>query len=238
MKQKKLLIKLAPILVIILISVLISGCSSTKANNGSGDSGDPGATADTQTGNQADTQADNEEGATEEEMESDASDNPEDIIKVEITIEDGGVIALDLDKSKAPLTVANFVSLASDGFYDGLTFHRIIPGFMIQGGDPSGDGTGGTDNKVKGEFESNGVTNNISHKRGVISMARRGDSMDSASCQFFITNADSTFLDGDYAAFGFVTSGMDVVDRISAVETGANDKPIEDVVIKSIKVVQ
>jgi peptidyl-prolyl cis-trans isomerase B (cyclophilin B) len=156
--------------------------------------------------------------------------------KVEITMQDGGKILLELDGKAAPKTVANFVKLADEGFYDGLTFHRIIPGFMIQGGDPQGTGMGGSDETIPGEFSSNGVENPISHERGVISMARSSDP-DSASSQFFITNADSVFLDGDYAAFGHVTECMDVVDKISAVQTGANDKPVEDVVIKSIKVV-
>lgn len=158
-------------------------------------------------------------------------------IKAEITMEDGGVMALELDKEAAPLTVENFVNLVEEGFYDGLTFHRIIPDFMIQGGDPTGTGTGDSDSSIKGEFAENGWDNPISHKRGVISMARSLDP-DSASCQFFITNADSVFLDGQYAAFGHVTSGMEVVDQISAVERDASDKPLEDVVIKTIKIVE
>ncbi|MDR1589471.1 MAG: peptidylprolyl isomerase [Oscillospiraceae bacterium] len=157
--------------------------------------------------------------------------------RVEITMESGGTILLELDAKTAPITVENFINLAKDGFYDGLTFHRIIPDFMIQGGDPEGTGTGGSDKTIKGEFESNGVANGISHKRGVISMARANDK-DSASSQFFITNADSTFLDGEYAAFGRVLEGMDVVDEISAVPTTGSpeDRPLEPVVIKTIKV--
>ncbi len=158
------------------------------------------------------------------------------IVNVDITMEDGGVISLALDKEAAPLSVENFVNLVNEGFYDGLTFHRIIPGFMIQGGDPTGTGMGDSDSTVAGEFAQNGWNNPISHERGVISMARSQDP-DSASCQFFITNEDSTFLDGQYAAFGHVTGGMDVVDKISAVERDASNKPLEDVVIKSIKVV-
>ena len=160
------------------------------------------------------------------------------LVKVEITMESGGVIELELDRSAAPITVENFVKLAEDGFYDGLTFHRIIPGFMIQGGDPKGTGAGGSDKSIKGEFADNGHENPISHERGVISMARRGNDNDSATCQFFITNADSQrSLDGQYAAFGHVTSGMDVVDEISEVDTDGNDKPLEDVVIKTIRVI-
>lgn len=114
----------------------------------------------------------------------------------------------------APITVTNFVNLAKKGFYNGLTFHRIMSGFMIQGGDPNGDGTGGSEETIKGEFKSNGIENTMSHKRGVISMARTQNDPDSASSQFFIVQADSDFLDGDYAAFGKVTAGMDIVDKI------------------------
>lgn len=131
----------------------------------------------------------------------------------EIVVKDYGTIKVELDADTAPITVTNFVNLAKDGFYDGLTFHRIISGFMIQGGDPNGDGTGGSDETIKGEFSENGVENNISHERGVISMARAQD-MDSASSQFFIMHADADYLDGNYAAFGHVTEGMEVVDAI------------------------
>ena len=130
-----------------------------------------------------------------------------------IDIADYGVIELELYGSVAPLTVTNFVNLVNDGFYDGLTFHRIIDGFMIQGGDPLGTGMGGSENTIVGEFAANGVDNTLSHKRGVISMARSQD-YNSASSQFFIVHEDSTFLDGQYAAFGEVVSGMDVVDAI------------------------
>lgn len=152
-----------------------------------------------------------------------------------ITMQDGSEIELELFYSKAPNTVANFISLANSGFYDGLTFHRVIKGFMIQGGDPDGVGTGGPGYSIKGEFTKNGVANNISHTRGTISMAR-GTDMDSAGSQFFICQEDSTYLDGQYAAFGKVLSGMDTVDSIASVETDANDKPTSSVVIKSIKV--
>ena len=132
-----------------------------------------------------------------------------------IDIADYGAITLELDGDSAPLTVANFVKLAKDGFYDGLTFHRIMDGFMMQGGDPNGNGTGGSDETIPGEFSANGYDNPISHTRGTISMARAQDP-NSASSQFFICQADSTFLDGNYAAFGHVTEGMDVVDAICA----------------------
>ena len=130
-----------------------------------------------------------------------------------IKVKDYGTIEVELDGDTAPITVANFIKLVNEKFYDGLTFHRIMSGFMIQGGDPLGNGTGGSDETIKGEFSSNGVENNISHKRGVISMARSSDP-DSASSQFFIMHQDSTYLDGEYAAFGKVTKGMKVVDKI------------------------
>ena len=131
----------------------------------------------------------------------------------EIEVKDYGTIDVELDADTAPITVTNFVKLAQEGFYDGLTFHRIMEGFMIQGGDPNGDGTGGSEENIKGEFSNNGVDNDISHTRGTISMARASDP-DSASSQYFIVQADSTFLDGDYAGFGHVTEGMDIVDKI------------------------
>ena len=132
----------------------------------------------------------------------------------EITVKDYGTIKLELDEGTAPITVANFIKLAQDGFYDGLTFHRIMDGFMIQGGDPRGNGTGGSDEHIKGEFAQNGVANPIRHVKGLISMARANDP-DSASSQFFITVADATFLDGAYAAFGRVTEGMEIAEQIA-----------------------
>lgn len=132
----------------------------------------------------------------------------------EIVIAEYGKLELELDADVAPITVTNFVNLAKKGSYNGLTFHRIMSGFMIQGGDPNGDGTGGSEETIKGEFKSNGIENTMSHKRGVISMARTQNDPDSASSQFFIVQADSDFLDGDYAAFGKVTAGMDIVDKI------------------------
>jgi peptidyl-prolyl cis-trans isomerase B (cyclophilin B) len=131
----------------------------------------------------------------------------------DISIQDYGTVTVALDETAAPATVQNFIKLAEEGFYDGLTFHRIIDGFMMQGGDPNGNGTGGSDQTIKGEFSENGFDNPISHTRGAISMAR-SNNLNSASSQFFIVQQDSTFLDGQYAAFGFVTEGMDIVDRI------------------------
>lgn len=168
---------------------------------------------------------------------SDLSGSSNGNIMVQIEMENGGVIKMELYPEIAPITVENFVSLVKDGFYDGLTFHRIIPGFMIQGGDPNGDGTGGSDKMIKGEFAQNGITNTLSHTRGVVSMARRNYPLDSASSQFFICNADSTFLDGGYAAFGKVVEGMDVVDEISAVQTDANDRPTAPQVMKKVTII-
>lgn len=161
--------------------------------------------------------------------------------KVEISVKDFGVMQAELDSEAAPITVANFLKLVNDGFYNGLTFHRVVPGFMIQGGDPSGNGDGGTGETIKGEFKSNGVENPIKHERGVISMARWNDEPDSGSSQFFIVHQDSPSLDGEYAAFGKLTSGIEVVDKIceqvsTVDEFGVVDK-IDQPVIEYIKVI-
>lgn len=148
-------------------------------------------------------------------------------------MDNGSQIKIELDPTAAPITCANFEKLVNDGFYDGLTFHRIIPGFMIQGGDPLGNGTGGSKETIKGEFASNGVNNPLKHTRGVISMARAMNP-DSASSQFFIMHADAPHLDGDYAAFGKVVEGMDVVDQIANERTDFRDKPLTDVVMKKV----
>jgi Peptidyl-prolyl cis-trans isomerase (rotamase) - cyclophilin family len=158
---------------------------------------------------------------------------------VEIEMMDGGIIKLELYPAIAPETVENFITLAKDGFYDGLIFHRVIEGFMIQGGDPLGTGAGGSDKKIKGEFKVNGVENNISHVRGVISMARQPDPyFNSASSQFFIVHKDAKFLDGNYAAFGKVTEGLDIVDTIATTQTNRSDKPTTDQKIKTIRVTE
>jgi len=148
-------------------------------------------------------------------------------INATITMENGGEIELELYPDIAPITVENFVSLAEEGFYDGLIFHRVIAGFMIQGGDPQGIGIGGSGKNIKGEFAANGFNNTLSHTRGVISMAR-SQNFNSASSQFFIMHADGTFLDGQYAAFGKVTKGIEVVDEIAGVQTNGQDKPLID----------
>lgn len=159
-----------------------------------------------------------------------------------IDVKDYGKITLELDADKAPITVTNFINLVNDKFYDGITFHRIINGFMIQGGDPTGTGYSGSGKTIKGEFSDNGVENDISHVRGVISMARSGNNYDSASSQFFIVHKDSTFLDGKYAAFGYVTDGMDVVDKIAeSVETEDDNGTVSkenQPVISSIRVIK
>ena len=157
---------------------------------------------------------------------------------VEMEMENGKTVKIGLCPQYAPETVANFVSLVKDGFYDGLTFHRVISGFMIQGGDPLGNGTGGSDKEIKGEFSLNGFADNIiSHARGVISMAR-SQMPDSASSQFFIVHQDSKFLDGQYAAFGVVLEGIEVVDEIAAAKTDASDKPTTPVVIKKMTIIK
>lgn len=152
-----------------------------------------------------------------------------------IDIKDYGVITVKLNEIEAPLTVENFVKLANKGFYNGLTFHRVIKGFMIQGGCPKGNGTGGPGYTIKGEFNANGVNNTISHKRGVISMARAQD-FNSAGSQFFIMHKDGDFLDGQYAAFGEVISGIEVVDAVAKVRTTPSDRPYDPVIITSITI--
>lgn len=157
------------------------------------------------------------------------------IFMVKIEMENGKTITLELYPEKAPKTVANFEKLVKEGFYNGLIFHRVIPGFMIQGGDPTGTGMGGSEEEIPGEFAANGFKNDLSHTRGVISMARTNDP-NSASSQFFIMHKDGTFLDGQYAAFGKVTDGIEVVDEIAEVETNAMDKPLKEQRIKTITI--
>ena len=160
---------------------------------------------------------------------------------VDIVIKDKGTISVELDADVAPVSVTNFVKLAKEGFYDGVTFHRIIEGFMMQGGDPTGTGSGGAGETIKGEFSANGVENTLSHTRGAISMARSKDN-DSASSQFFIVHQDSVYLDGEYACFGYVTEGMEIVDDICENTKGGDANGIIPVgnrpVIETIKVVE
>ena len=152
-----------------------------------------------------------------------------------INVKNYGTIKILLRDDIAPISVDNFISLANKGFYNGLTFHRVIKGFMIQGGCPKGNGTGGPGYTIKGEFRVNGINNPLSHKRGVISMARAMD-YNSAGSQFFIVHKDATYLDGQYASFGETVSGIEVVDKIAKVRTTPNDRPYEDVIIESIKI--
>ena len=158
----------------------------------------------------------------------------------QITVKDYGTIDIELDGDVAPISVQNFIDLANDGFYDGLTFHRIITGFMMQGGDPTGTGMGGSEDNIKGEFSANGVKNDLSHTRGAVSMARSSD-YDSASSQFFIVQQDSTYLDGQYACFGYVTNGMDVVDAICdntpVTDDNGTVEAANQPVIESVKII-
>ncbi len=213
---------MAMLLSTILMASLLAGCGTNRdgqdsAASGQGEASDAGAASQDTENTETDGRQDSGQGTES----GDADGNLAGLHHVEVEVEGYGTIALELDADTAPISVTNFVNLAKDGFYDGLTFHRIISGFMIQGGDPLGNGTGGSDTEIKGEFSSNGVENNISHKRGVISMARSNDP-DSASSQFFIVHQDSTFLDGEYAAFGQVTEGMEIVDKI------CEDTPVQD----------
>ncbi len=210
-------------LCITLLAAALTGCGAKKED-----------TAQTQAGSNSNERTEEEKGAAQEE------EYLEGLHHVEIEVKDYGTIALELDADTAPISVTNFINLAKDGFYDGLTFHRIISGFMIQGGDPEGNGTGGSDKTIKGEFSENGVENDISHERGVISMARSNDP-DSASSQFFIVHEDSLFLDGNYAGFGHVTDGIEIVDKICE-DTPVQDdngtvKPDDQPVITYIKVI-
>ncbi len=152
-------------------------------------------------------------------------------------MESGDTITLELYPEIAPITVENFVSLVKEGFYNGLIFHRVIAGFMIQGGDPMGIGIGGSGKNIKGEFKANGVENSLSHQRGVISMAR-SQMFDSASSQFFICHADATFLDGQYAAFGRVIEGIETVDEIARVRTNMQDKPLRDQKMEKVELIE
>ena len=196
---------------VVMCGALLTGCGSSKSNDTAASD-----TSETTTEETTEDTAEDTTAASEEDTELLTG-----LHHVTIDVQDYGTISLELDADTAPISVTNFITLAKDGFYDGLTFHRIISGFMIQGGDPKGNGTGGSDQTIKGEFSENGVENSISHVRGTISMARANDP-DSASSQFFIVHEDSTFLDGQYAAFGHVTDGMDVVDAI------CENTPVQD----------
>ena len=169
-------------------------------------------------------------------------DKPTDRVKIQM--ENGDIILIVLSNKDTPITIKNFKKLVSQNYYDGLIFHRVIKDFMIQTGDPTGTGAGGSEEEIKGEFSDNGVKNNLSHTRGVVSMARRGARVESAatwnsaSSQFFIVHEDSTYLDGKYAAFGRVFAGMSAVDKIANAETDSNDKPLKEQKIKSIRFIE
>lgn len=187
------------LLAVLLVSVVLVGCAGDAGQKASDDASDQQLSE-----------------STSEEANSEVDpDNPyaTGVHHARIEVEGYGTIEVSLNANVAPITVSNFCHLVEEGFYDGLTFHRVVPGFMIQGGDPEGNGTGGSGTDIKGEFSSNGVENSIPHVRGTISMARSSDP-DSASSQFFIMQEDASYLDGEYAAFGSVTSGMEVVDAI------------------------
>ncbi|CUP64847.1 peptidyl-prolyl isomerase [Clostridium baratii] len=210
MKSMKGKLKFITILTIFaVLSISIVGCSNSKANEKS--------------------KGDNTSKQTEEKIDE------KDLPVVTIKVKDYGTMKGVLYPNKAPNTVNNFIALANSGFYDNLTFHRVIKDFMIQGGDPEGNGTGGPGYSIKGEFSSNGFDNDLKHTEGVLSMARARDK-DSGGSQFFIMTKDSPHLDGDYAAFGKITEGLDVLHKIEDVKTDSNDKPLNEVKIESIKV--
>lgn len=200
-------------LLILMGALLLSGCGSTKGN--------------IVKTNKSDTKI--------ESSNADSTKENKNLPAATITVEGYGTIEVELYPEIAPNTVNNFISLANKGFYNNLKFHRIIKGFMIQGGDPKGDGTGGPGYSIEGEFTSNGFANSLKHTKGVISMARTQDP-NSAGSQFFIMSGDASTLDGQYAAFGKVVSGLEVLDKIQSVETGSNDAPKKDVIITSITI--
>lgn len=195
--------------VIILVVLIIVDPFSASDDSASSTSTDTEATStdDTSTDDSSDTTSSTTDTYTPDALDESLT------YYADIEIADYGTITVKLDQASAPISAANFVALANDGFYDGLTFHRIIEDFMMQGGDPNGNGSGGSDNNIVGEFTDNGYDNELSHTRGAISMAR-SDDYNSASSQFFIVHEDSTYLDGQYAVFGYVTEGMDVVDQV------------------------
>ena len=209
------------IAIMALVVCMFAGCGSKKSNTSSNANS---GTSSSESAKQEETAVPESTESTDAGSDISSSDDTKQLSgkhHVVIKVKKYGNIKVELDADTAPISVTNFVNLAKKGFYDGLTFHRIIDVFMIQGGDPSGDGTGGSDETIKGEFSDNGVENNISHVRGTISMARSSEN-DSASSQFFIVQSDSTYLDGQYAGFGTVTSGMDIVDKI------CKDTPVTD----------
>ena len=227
--------RIITILTAALLLFAAIGCAKTYANTmapaGSAAETDTTMTSSTDAQENVPSAAESKTDETNKTEENSTMQNP----VATITMKDGGVMKLELYPDVAPNTVKNFISLANAGFYDGLTFHRIIAGFMIQGGDPNGTGSGGPGYSIKGEFTSNGFKNDLKHKRGVISMARTMIP-DSAGSQFFIMHADYPYLDGEYAAFGMLLEGFDVLDAIATVQTNRNDAPLTPVVIDTIRV--
>lgn len=237
--------KLQKVILAVVMAAALAGCG----NGGQDESGTRGGFGAPGTQDESGTQGNTGASGTQDGTDAQAgsgngsdgqSIDPAGLHHVEITVKDYGTISVELNGDAAPITVENFLKLAGEGFYDGLTFHRIISGFMIQGGDPLGNGTGGSDQNIKGEFALNGVENDLSHTRGAISMAR-SKLMDSASSQFFIVHEDSTYLDGQYACFGYVTEGMEVVDAICeatpVTDGNGTVSPENQPVIESVKVV-
>lgn len=219
------------LILLLACAAVLTACAGSKAGTKESSAAESPAAETTASGTTAEAEAAGSQSSP------DTQGKPE----VKITIKDYGTVTAELEPEYAPITVENFLSLAGDGFYDGLTFHRIISGFMIQGGDPEGTGMGGSDHKIKGEFSNNGVDNPLKNTRGAIAMARSRDN-DSASSQFFIVHEDSPHLDGDYAVFGYVTDGMDVVDQICK-DTKVEDrngtvKKENQPVIESIEVIE
>ncbi len=206
-----------PLMLVVLALLMLAGCGNKPDGGGKAASAAPSAAA---------SGADAEQGLP-------SADASHPVVTIEM--EDGGVIRAELYPEVAPNTVNNFISLIRQGFYDGTIFHRVIPGFMIQGGDPDGTGAGGPGYRIAGEFANNGFANYLPHTEGVLSMARSGDP-DSAGSQFFIMTDAAPHLDGDYAAFGKVTEGMDVVRRIVSLERDDNDRPLKPPVMKKVTV--
>ena len=223
------------ILPILLALMLLIGCTTAAANTMTGKEGELTASGTEQQSNESEREEQTEPASagSESNQSQEGTDMKNPIAT--ITMKDGGVMKLELYPDVAPNTVKNFISLANSGFYDGLIFHRVIAGFMIQGGDPNGNGMGGPGYSIKGEFTGNGFTNDLKHSRGVISMARAMDP-DSAGSQFFIMHVDYPYLDGQYAAFGMMTEGFTVLDSIATTETDRNDRPLNPVVIDTIRV--
>lgn len=228
--NNKILIALIAVLAVVLIAVvaIIAGSGSSKPS------------VDNTTTSQSSQSGNDEISATDSQVANvpeplEITDTERTNVKVEMA--DGQTFSICVYPDVAPQSAQNFLNLVREGFYDGLTFHRVIEGFMAQGGDPEGTGMGGSDRNIVGEFSANGHENTLSHKRGVVSMARSND-FNSASSQFFICYDDASFLDGQYAAFGEVTEGMEVVDTFLSAGTDENDKPLKDVVIAKMTVVE